>query len=71
MSENRIQMLLIKYGASQVVLVVKNLAANVGDAKDSLDSLVGKMPLSQKQQSTSVFLPGRSREQRSLVGYSL
>ena len=54
-----------------MVLVVKNLAANVEDAKDSLDSLVGKMPLSQKQQSTSVFLPGRSREQRSLVGYSL
>ena len=39
MSENRIQMLLIKYGASQVVLVVKNPFANAEDIRD-----VGSIP---------------------------
>ena len=31
---------------------------------------VGKIPRRRKQQSTSVFLPGKSHGQRSLVGYS-
>ena len=31
---------------------------------------VGKIPWERKWQSTSVFLPGRSHGQRSLVGYS-
>ena len=30
---------------------------------------VGKIPWRKKRQPTSVFLPGKSREQRSLVGY--
>ena len=34
------------------------------------DSLIGKIPLSRKQQPTPVFLPGGSHGQRSLVGYS-
>ena len=39
MSENKIQMLLIKYGASQVVLVVKNPLASAEDVRD-----VGSIP---------------------------
>ena len=39
MSENKIQMLLIKYGASQVVLVVKKPLANAEDVRD-----VGSIP---------------------------
>ena len=39
MSENKIQMLLIKYGASLVVLVVKNPLASAEDVRD-----VGSIP---------------------------
>ena len=39
MSENKIQMLLIKYGASRVVLVVKKPLANAEDVRD-----VGSIP---------------------------
>ena len=57
-------------GASQVMLVVKNLPANAGEIKD-----VGSTPGSGKipggaRQPTLVFLPGESHGQRSLVGYS-
>ena len=46
--------------------VVKNPFANAGDIRDA-----GSIPGSgRKWQSTPVFLPGESREQRSLVGYS-
>ena len=31
---------------------------------------VGKIPWGRKWQSTPVFLPGKSRGQRSLIGYS-
>ena len=34
------------------------------------DPWVGKIPWSRKWQPTPIFLPGRSHEQRSLVGYS-
>ena len=34
------------------------------------DSWVGKIPQRRKQQSTPVFLPGKSHGQRSLAGYS-
>ena len=45
MSENKIQMLLIKYGASRVVLVVKKPLANAEDVRD-VSSIpgVGKIP---------------------------
>lgn len=42
--------------------VVKNLPASAGD--------MGSVPGSGRQQPTPVFLPGKSHEQRSLVGYS-
>ena len=34
------------------------------------NSWVGKIPWRRKWQPTSVFLPGKSHSQRSLVGYS-
>ena len=46
--------------------VVKNLPANPGDTGD-LGSMI---PCKRKWQPTPVFLPGGSRGQRSLVGYS-
>ena len=58
-------------GASQVVLVVKNSPANVGDIeRQRFDPWMGKIPWSRKWQPTPVFLPGESHGQRSLVGYS-
>ena len=47
--------------------VVKNPPTNAGDVVWSLD---WKDPLEKETQPTAVFLPGKSREQRSLVGYS-
>ena len=57
----------IPLGASQVVLVVKNLPANAGDA-GSIP--VRKNPWRRKWKSTPVFLPGKSHRQKSLVAYS-
>ena len=56
--------------ASQMVLVVKNPSANAGDIR-----VVSLIPRSERspggdQGNTSVFLPGESHGQRSLVGYS-
>ena len=50
--------ILWKYKPSQMALVVKNLSANAGDKRNT--SLI----------PASVFLPGKSHEQRNLVGYS-
>ena len=41
--------------ASQVVLTVKNLPANAGDA-DSIPPLVGKMPWRRKMATHSIIL---------------
>ena len=57
-------------GASQVVLVVKNLPADAGDMRHRFDPWVGKIPWRRAWQPTPVFLPGESHGQRSLVGYS-
>ena len=58
-------------GKVQVVLVVKNLPAKAGDARDAgLISGSGRSPGSRKWQTTPVFLPGKFHGQRSLVGYS-
>ena len=46
--------------------VVKNLPANVGDARDWVRKILWR----RKWQPTPVFLPGKSHGQRSLVGYS-
>ena len=46
---------------------VKNLPANAGD---QVGFLGWEDPLENKWQSTPVFLPGKSHEQRSLMGYS-
>ena len=58
-------------GASQVVLVVKNLPANAGDVmRHGFDPWVGKIPCRRAGQPTPIFLPGESQGQRSLAGYS-
>ena len=58
--------------ASQVALVVMNLPANVGDARDmgQEDPWVRMIPWMRPWQPTPILLPGEFHEQRSLVGYS-
>jgi len=57
---------------SQVVIVVKNPACQCRRYKrHELDPWVWKIPWRREWQSTPVFLPGESHEQKSLVGYSL
>ena len=55
---------------TQVMLVVKNPPANVGDKRCRFDPWVGKIPWRRAWQPTPVFLPRASQGQRSLEGYS-
>ena len=48
----------------------KNLLANTGGMRPSLDPWVGKIPWRRAWQSTPVFLPEESHGQRGLAGYS-
>ena len=58
-------------GASQVVLVVKNPPVNpVRHKRCRFDPWVSKMSWRRAWQPTPVFLPGESRGQRGLEGYS-
>ena len=51
--------------------MVMNLLASAGDVRDMvLIPWVGKVPWRRAWQPASVFLPGESQEQRSLVAYS-
>ena len=51
--------------------MVKNLLTNVGHAGDGGSVLgLGRIPWRREWQPTSVFLPGKSHRQRSLVGFS-
>ena len=50
--------------------VVKNLPASVGDMRCGFDPWVRKIPWRRAWQSTLGFLPGKSKEHRSLAGYS-
>ena len=54
-----------------MTLVVKNWLASAGDIRDmsSIPEL-GRCPQRRELLPTPVFLPGKSRKQRSLVGYS-
>ena len=52
------------------MLVVKNLPTNAGDIRDAGLILGWENPLEESMLPTPVFLPGESRGQRSLVGYS-
>ena len=51
----------------QVVPVVQNPTANVGD-RHRFDARIGKIPWRRKWQPTPVFLPGEFHGQRSLAG---
>ena len=54
----------------QVVLLVKNSPANVGDIRDKeFDPWVRKFPWRRTWPPSPVFFPGESHGQRSLVGY--
>ena len=54
---------------SQVVPVLKNLPAKVGDRRD-VGSIPGSGRSPERGHSNPVFLPGESHGQRGLVGYS-
>ena len=57
-------------GASQVVLVIKNLPVNAGDIRDiGLIPGLGRSP-GEGNGNPLVFLPGETHGQRSLAGYS-
>ena len=59
------------YRVSQVALVVKDLTATAGDARDlGLVPGSGKIPWRRAWQSTPAFLPGKSHGWMSLIGYS-
>ena len=54
-----------------MVLVVKNPTANAGEAREAgLTPGSGRSLGEANSKSTSIFLPGKSRAQRSLAGYS-
>ena len=57
-------------GASQVALEVKNLPVSGGDIELQVQSLGQEDPLEEGMATHSVFLPGESHAQRSLMGYS-
>ena len=63
--------ILSKYGASQVVQVVKNPFANAGDTRD-MSSITGSRKSLGEGNGNPLqyFLPGKFHGQRSLVGYS-
>ena len=69
-SENHVCSTSVCIWASRVVVVVKNLSANMGDIETMAQSLVGKIPWRRAWQPDPVFLPGESHAQRNLVGYS-
>ena len=58
----------ILYGFPGFTSEVKNLPANAGDV--CLIPGLGRFPWRRKWLPTPVFLPGKSHEQRNLVGYS-
>ena len=49
---------------------MKNPPASAGDARDAGAIPGAGRPLEEEMQPTPVFLPGESRGQRSLAGYS-
>ena len=58
-------------GASGLKKKKKNPPANAGDVKrHGFDPWVRKIPWRRAWKPTQVFLPGESRGQRSLAGYS-
>ena len=52
--------ILVRAGASQVVVVVKNPPASAGDARDRFYPWVQKIPWERAWQTIPVFLPGEN-----------
>ena len=51
--------------------MVKNPLANAGDTRDTVSIPgLGRFPLEEEMATYSIFLPGESQGQRSLVGHS-
>ena len=48
----------------------KNLPVNAGETRNEFDPWIGKIPWRRTQEPSLVSLPGESRGQRSLAGYS-
>ena len=63
--------ILSKYGASQVVQVIKNPFVNAGDTRDT-SSITGsrKSPGEGNGNPLQYFLPGKFHGQRSVAGHS-
>ena len=69
-SPSAVNLIFIFKSYYQMALVVKNLLANAGDARDRrFDPRVWNIPWSRKWHSTPVFLPGKFHGQGSLVGH--
>ena len=60
---------LLPWPVGSLALAVKNPPANAGNMRDT--AWVRKIPWRRAWQPSPVFLPGKSRGQRSLVGYNL
>ena len=58
-------------GSSLIAQQVKNISAMQETEEVWVQSLVRKIPWRRKRQPTPVFLPGKSRRQRNLVGHGL
>ena len=69
-SDQSIVWFIVREWASKVGLVVKNLPANAGDAREAGLIPGRKIPWSRAWQPTLGFLPGGLHGQRSLLGYS-
>ena len=66
-----IKVIMCPDGASQVVLVVKNLPASAGNiSRHWIHPWVRKISWRREWQPTPIFLPGESHGQRSLAGCS-
>ena len=60
----------IKYGASQMALVLKNSPVNAGNMRHGFNPWFRKIPWRRAWQPTPIFLPGESHGQKNLAGYS-
>ena len=63
-------LILLKYGLPRWLSCKEPTCQCRRHRRPEFDPWVGKIPWRKKWQPTPVFVPGESRSQRSLVGYS-